>query len=693
MDGVDSIPVSHHAAWSRLIAASERLATARSMKAVVDILRATAREIAEAQGIAVVLRDGDVCHYAAEDAVGELWTGQRFPMVNCVSGWAMMHRRTVTIPDIRLDERIPQAAYSETFVRSLVMVPVGNPRPVAAIGAYWADVREHDPETVERLEALARAAAIALENIRLLKSVHESDQLRNLAISAGRMGVWSLAVPSYEFTTSEVCRINFGRDPAEDFSYEEWYATVHPDDHGSMEAAIARSLADGTDFDTEYRMTTTTGEMRWIGVRGRPAYAADGSPTMITGVSIDITDRKRMEEELRGWAATLEQRVEERTAELVHAQEQLRQSQKLEAMGQLTGGVAHDFNNLLTPIMGSLDMLQRRGLGDDRDKRLIGNALESAERARALVQRLLAFARRQPLKPQPVDISALLVELGPLIGTTLGPRIALTIDAPTPLPPAFADRNQIEMALLNLAVNARDAMTDGGRLTIAAVTEDAGIGHDAGLTPGAYVRITVSDTGTGMDDETRARAIEPFYSTKRSGEGTGLGLSMVHGLMSQLGGAMALSSEIGVGTRVDLWLPVSARPLVVQLQVAEETELEAAGTILLVDDQELVRATTAYMLEELGFGIIHARSGEEALKLIEDGATFDLVVTDHLMPGITGAELAQAIRGRMPGTKVLLVSGYADEGIAADLPRLAKPFRAADLAERVRDLLGDREAA
>jgi PAS domain S-box-containing protein len=692
MDGVESGPVSHHAAWARLIVAGERLATARSMKAVVDILRATAREIAEAEGIAVVLRDGEFCHYAAEDAVGPLWAGKRFPLVNCISGWAMTHRQTVALADIRLDERIPQAAYRPTFVRSLVMVPVGSPRPVAAIGAYWSDVREHAPETVERLEALARSAAIALENIRLLDSMQESDRLRALALAAGGMGVWSFDVRTGELTTSEAFRASIGRDPAEHLSRDDLAAAIHPEDRAHVNAAGTRSLTDGTDYDVEYRVLTPAGETRWIAIRARPVYAADGKPIALAGVSMDITDRRRMEQELRGWATTLEQRVEQRTAELVQAQEQLRQSQKLEAMGQLTGGVAHDFNNLLTPIMGSLDMLHRKGLGDDREKRLIGGALESAERARMLVQRLLAFARRQPLKPQPIDISALLIEIGPLIGTTLGPRIALTIDAPSPLPPAFADRNQIEMALLNLAVNARDAMPDGGRLTVAAITEDAPAGHAAGLVEGAYVRVTVSDTGIGMDEETRIRAIEPFYSTKRSGEGTGLGLSMVHGLMNQLGGALALASEPGTGTQVDLWLPVSARPLVVKLRAVEETEIRAAGTVLLVDDQDLVRATTAHMLEELGFDIIHAQSGEEALRLIGEGAVFDIVVTDHLMPGITGAELAQTIRDRVPAAKILLVSGYADEGIAPDLPRLAKPFRAADLAERVRSLLRDEAA-
>jgi signal transduction histidine kinase len=691
MNGVGTDPNSHHAAWSRLIAAGERLATARSMKAVVDVLRSTAREIAGAEGIAVVLRDGEFCHYAAEDAVGALWTGQRFPMVNCISGWAMMNRRTVAIPDIRLDERIPQAAYAPTFVRSLVMVPVGAPRPVAAIGAYWSDVRDHDPETIERLEALARSAATALENIRLIESVQESDRQRALAVSAGRMGVWSYSLPTGELTTSETCRLNFGRDPAEDFSYADLHAAIHPDDRERVQAAIARSIADGTDYDIEYRLITSAGETRWIGIRAQPSYAADGTPLSLAGVSIDMTDRKRMEEELRELAATLEQRVEQRTAELVHAQEALRQSQKLEAMGQLTGGVAHDFNNLLTPIMGSLDLLHRKGLGDERERRLIAGALESADRARALVQRLLAFARRQPLEPQPIDVAALLVEIGPLIGTTLGPRIALTINAPDPLPPAFADRNQIEMALLNLAVNARDAMADGGRLTISAASEDVAGGH-AELVAGHYVRITVADTGTGMDEETRRRAIEPFYSTKSESGGTGLGLSMVHGLMHQLGGAMALASTPGAGTDVALWLPVSARPLVVELRIDEEPQPAIAGTVLLVDDQDLVRATTAHMLEELGFDIIHARSGEEALRLVEAGAAFDIVVTDHLMPGITGAELARAIRRRVAGARVLLVSGYADEDVAPDLPRLAKPFRAADLAERVCGLLRDEAA-
>lgn len=238
-------------------------------------------------------------------------------------------------------------------------------------------------------------------------------------------------------------------------------------------------------------------------------------------LATDISDRLRAE------------------AELANAREALRQSQKMEAMGSLTGGVAHDFNNLLTPIVGSLDLLQRKGVGGEREQRLIDAALQSAERAKTLVQRLLAFARRQPLKAEPVDVRSMIEGMSDLIASTSGPRIRLELDVQPDLLPALADANQVEMALLNLAVNARDAMPDGGRLTIAADVEDISETHRAGLVCGQYVRIAVSDTGGGMDEATIARAAEPFFSTKGIGKGTGLGLSMVHGLAAQLGGGLA----------------------------------------------------------------------------------------------------------------------------------------------------------
>ena len=354
-------------------------------------------------------------------------------------------------------------------------------------------------------------------------------------------------------------------------------------------------------------------------------------------------------------------------------------------MESLTGGVAHDFNNLLTPIIGSLDMLQRKGIGNEREQRLIAGALQSAERAKTLVQRLLAFARRQPLQPAPVDVARLVTGMAELISRTMGPQIKVVAQASADLPPAKADLNQLEMALLNLSVNARDAMPDGGTLRISASAEAVDRGHPSKLKPGRYICLSVADTGIGMDKATVTRAIEPFFSTKGVGKGTGLGLSMVHGLAAQLGGALIIQSRPGRGTNVQLWLPQSANvPEPTDPASGWATAQPMRGTVLLVEDEELVRAATSDMLAEIGYAVTEACSAEEALRLIDGGLTVDLLVTDHLMPGMTGTELAHELRGRLPGISVLVVSGYAEtEGFAPTLPRLAKPFRQADLAAKL----------
>ncbi|MGK6324638.1 PAS domain-containing protein [Sphingomonas sp. DT-51] len=372
-------------------------------------------------------------------------------------------------------------------------------------------------------------------------------------------------------------------------------------------------------------------------------------------------------------------------AELATAQEALRHSQKMEAMGTLTGGVAHDFNNLLTPIIGSLDMLVRKGIGNDRERRLIDGALQSAERAKTLVQRLLAFARRQPLQPVAVDVGQLVTGMTDLIVSTLGPTIDVRVDIASDLPPALADLNQLEMALLNLAVNARDAMPDGGELTITATRASVREKRRADLKRGHYVRLCVTDTGIGMDRPTLQRATEPFFSTKGIGKGTGLGLSMVQGLAAQLGGGLLIESTPGCGTSIELWLPISAAATSDETIAAHTLPARnSRGTALLVDDEELVRMSTADMLMDLGFEVVEATSGEEALQLIRTGFEPDVLVSDHLMPGISGVDLARAARELQPTLPVLIVSGYAEvEGLAPDLPRLTKPFRNTELAASV----------
>jgi signal transduction histidine kinase/CheY-like chemotaxis protein len=414
----------------------------------------------------------------------------------------------------------------------------------------------------------------------------------------------------------------------------------------------------------ENRYRHKDGSIRWISWVAAPA----GGVTYATGR--DVTAEKTKQ------------------AELEAAQEALRQSQKMEAMGQLTGGVAHDFNNLLTPIIGSLDMLVRRGVGSERERRLIDGALQSAERAKTLVQRLLAFARRQPLQPVAVDLGAMVDSMAGLMGSTIGPQIEVRAELEPSLPPAVADPNQLEMALLNLAVNARDAMPEGGVLTIRA-SRGSVRGEHSGLKPGQYVRLAVADTGMGMDEATRMRAVEPFFSTKGIGKGTGLGLSMVHGLTAQLGGGLTIESAPGQGTTVELWLPVSPTPVEADGPGAfGQQPRTTRGRALLVDDEDLVRMSTADMLMDLGYAVNEAGSAEEALRLVEGGLSLDLLVTDHLMPGMTGAELARHVRALRPGLPVLIVSGYAQvDGIAPDLPRLTKPFRNAELAESLAALM------
>jgi PAS domain S-box-containing protein len=370
----------------------------------------------------------------------------------------------------------------------------------------------------------------------------------------------------------------------------------------------------------------------------------------------------------------------------VQAEEALLHSQKMDAMGQLTGGVAHDFNNLLTPIMGSLDRLQRRQVGDARDQKLVLGALQSAERAQLLVQRLLAFARRQPLQPSAVHVSEVVRGMEELVRSTTGPQITVEVDVEPGLPAALADPNQLEMAILNLAVNARDAMPEGGTLSLSTTDQIvAGEAHPSGVSPGRYICLEVKDTGTGMDAATLARAVEPFYSTKGVGRGTGLGLSMVHGLAAQLGGALTIDSRLGEGTCIQLWLPVAGSEAPVAATSARAPHphpRSQQGLVLLVDDEDLVRSVTADMLSDLGYTVVEAGSAEDALQQVEAGLEPDLLVTDHLMPGLTGSDLAHRLQLRQPGLGVLIVSGYAETlGLAPELPRLTKPFRQTDLYE------------
>ncbi|MBV9552082.1 MAG: response regulator [Alphaproteobacteria bacterium] len=400
--------------------------------------------------------------------------------------------------------------------------------------------------------------------------------------------------------------------------------------------------------------------------------------------------------ELERANADLERRVEERTREREAALAQVHEMQKVESLGKLTGGVAHDFNNLLTAIIGNLEILRKHAVSDPRQLRLVDGAIRGAERGATLTSRMLAFARRQELRPEPVHIPKLVDNMVEMLSRTLGPAVRIATALEADAPATMVDPNQLELAILNLALNARDAMPGGGELTIAARGECLGEGDVPGLRGGEYVCISVGDTGIGMDEATAKRATEPFFTTKSPGQGTGLGLSMVDGLVAQSNGAMRIISEKAGGTRVELRLPVAqASPNEPRPVNGKQPPRDGPWRVLLVEDDPIVAASTSAMLEDLGHTIVEADSAQRALDLLRNGDAVDIVITDHAMPGTSGTDLAMQVRREWPALPVALISGYTDltGDATSGLPRLAKPYRQEQLAQLVASLVRQPEPA
>jgi PAS domain S-box-containing protein len=392
--------------------------------------------------------------------------------------------------------------------------------------------------------------------------------------------------------------------------------------------------------------------------------------------------------ELVGFAKITRDLTERREAQekLEKAREALLQSQKMDAIGQLTGGIAHDFNNLLMAVLTSLELMRKRIPDDPQLTTLLDNAMQGAQRGATLTGRMLAFARRQELKEGPVDIQEMVRGMRELLQRSLGPSVEIETRFPLALRPIQADVNQMEMALLNLAVNSRDAMPNGGKITIAARQENVSAGNSGGLKAGSYVCLTVGDTGTGMDAATLQRAVEPFFTTKGTGKGTGLGLSMVHGMAEQSGGRFVLQSTPGKGTNAEIWLPVAeASPEPgdrMQHATHEARQQQRSLAVVAVDDDYLVLTNTVMMLEDLGHTVFAASSGGEALDILRREGAVDLVLTDQAMPQMTGAQLAEAIKREWPDLMVIITTGYAEmpPGAGMNLRKLSKPFTEAQLA-------------
>ncbi len=443
-------------------------------------------------------------------------------------------------------------------------------------------------------------------------------------------------------------------------------------------------------------------EQLLVGIAGQAAVAIDNS-RLYQAAQRELEQRRKVEDELRELNQELENRVAAAVEEREVAQEALRQSQKMESIGQLTGGIAHDFNNLLTVITGNVEAA-RRHIGEEgeaRVQRALGNALIGAERAATLTQRLLAFSRRQPLNPRPIEPNKLVTGMSELLHRTLGETVAIETVLAAGLWQVEADPNQLENAILNLAVNARDAMPEGGKVTIETSNthfDQAYAIANAGAVPGQYVAICVSDTGAGMDSATLERAFEPFFTTKDVGKGTGLGLSMVYGFVKQSGGHIKIYSEAGEGTTVRLYLPrlvAAVAPAEVRAPETLVPEGSREETILVCEDDDDVRAYTVDALRELGYRVLEAHDGQSALRLLErQEGPVDLLFTDVVLPeGMTGATVAAEARKLRPEIKVLFTTGYARNAIVhhgrldPGVELITKPFAYADLAARIRDLL------
>jgi PAS domain S-box-containing protein len=489
-----------------------------------------------------------------------------------------------------------------------------------------------------------------------------------------------------------------------------WLEAVHPQDRAATMAAWAAAEARGL-FSVEHRTRhAADGAYRWFQSRAVPVRDEQGRIIEWFGTSTDIDDQVRAREVLARGREELEARVTERTADLARAldalrgetaeraraEATLRQVQKMEAVGQLTGGIAHDFNNMLQGVAGGLDMARQR-IAQGRTgeaARYLDVAREAVERAAGLTRRLLAFARQQRLDPRPVDPDGLVAAMADLIRRTMGPGITVELDLRDGAWGVLCDPNELESALLNLCINARDAMPEGGRLTIGtedaalSVSDTAGQGDAA---PGDFVVISVADTGTGVPPEVVERVFEPFFTTKPVGQGTGLGLSQVYGFVRQSGGLVRLHSIPGQGTTVRLYLPRHERIRTTEQQVSVPA-LERAGTgqtVLLVDDEDAVRGPVAERLRELGYEVLEAADGLAALQVLQAVARLDLLVTDVGLPNrMNGRQVAEAVRDRMPGLPVLFITGYAGTVLPAGVEVIGKPFELDSLARRVQTMLG-----
>ena len=555
-----------------------------------------------------------------------------------------------------------------------------------------------------------------------LRDLAASEDRLRLATEAADVGTWDHDMIHQTLDWDDRCKATFGMPTDTVVTEALWFAGVHVDDRDHVARAFRAAIqvdGDGV-YDIEYRtIGLSDGMERWVAAKGA-CHFVSGEAIRFIGTIIDITERKRIEAALTASEAalrhekdttdrlnhTLEVRVIERTAALEaemasreNAEAALRQSQKMEAVGQLTGGIAHDFNNMLTGVIGGLDIIKRRiaaGKIDDLD-RFMDAASTSAQRAAGLTARLLAFSRRQSLDAKAIDVNVLVLSLQELLRRTIPENIALRIVAPNTIAGAVADANQLESAILNLAINARDAMPEGGQLTVETSLvelDDAYAAAKPEVKPGKYVMVAVSDTGVGMPPEVLEKVFDPFFTTKPIGQGTGLGMSMVYGFAHQSGGQVRIHSLPGEGTSVKIYLPATSDMIMPDEGAKAIVEYDGRGrTVLLVEDDDSVRLLVSEVLSELRYDTLEAGSADEALPILTSHQRIDLLVSDVGLPGMNGRQLAELARKQRPDLPILFVTGYAENAamragfLGTNMSMITKPFSIDTLAAKIDEMI------
>jgi len=630
------------------------------------------------------------------------------------------HRPAILVTDVmmpRLDGfGLIRAVREDASLRDLPIVMLsaraGDEATVEGLDAGADDYLTKPFSARELLARVSANIAMAILRREAAEAVSTSEakareqaERVQLALDAGAIiGTWVWNVQTNLFVGDERFARSFGLDRAQCLSglgLEDIIASVHQEDRQIVLDKIAEVLACGGPYRCEYRVRQRDGEYRWIEANGRVDQDDSGTPVRFPGVLIDIDHRRAIEAELRDLNQGLETRVQLAIEQREQAEEALRQSQKMEAVGQLTGGIAHDFNNLLTGISGSLQIMETRIAQGRLDavSRYIDVAQGATKRATALTQRLLAFSRRQTLDPKPTNINRLVTDMEELVRRTTGPNIEVEVVGTAGLWPVMIDRNQLENALLNLCINARDAMPDGGRLTIETANRwlDGNAGTQRDLPPGQYISLSVTDTGVGMSKETIRRIFEPFFTTKPLGQGTGLGLSMIYGFVRQSNGQIRVYSEEGCGTTMCLYLP----RLYGEALDNDSTDNGLVGvesgygeTILIIDDEPSVRSLIVDVLQDAGYRVLEAFDGPSGFKILQSETRIDLLMTDVGLPGgMNGRQVADAARSIRPNLKVLFITGYAENAAVGNghlepgMRVMTKPFAVEALASKVRDMI------